>query len=101
MGDQDERARVSLQRLLQLLDRLNVEMVGRLVEHQEVNATSLQQSQAGPVRSPGDSALDGRSAASPRSLNLASSVLASSSARPAAARTTATTGASVANSRLV
>ena len=42
MRDDDERAVVARERLLELLDRLEVEMVGRLVEDEEVDAGRLQ-----------------------------------------------------------
>src|SRR3712207_8060538 len=43
VGDQQQRARVVGQRLLQLLDRGQVQVVGRLVEHQHVHPAGLQE----------------------------------------------------------
>ena len=43
MGDEDERARVALERELELLDRLQVEMVRRLIEHERVRALRREQ----------------------------------------------------------
>ena len=48
MGDQQQCALVRLERLLQLLDGDEVEVVGRLVEHQEVRAAGLEERQSGP-----------------------------------------------------
>src|SRR5690606_8340786 len=43
VGDQQQRALVALERLLQLLDRGQVEVVRRLVEDEDVHAAGLQQ----------------------------------------------------------
>jgi hypothetical protein len=48
VGDQQQRPLVRVQRLLQLLDRRQVEVVGRLVQHQQVDPGRLQQRQRGP-----------------------------------------------------
>ena len=42
MGDRDDRARVLLQEPLQPVDRLGVEVVGRLVEQQQVGVAEQQ-----------------------------------------------------------
>ena len=74
VGDQQQRAGVVGERGLELLDGGQVEVVGRLVEHQQVHAARLQQRQAGA------GALAGRQGRAPgatwsdRSPNLASSV---------------------------
>ena len=47
MGDQEQRAGVGVQRLLELLDGGQVEVVGRLVEHEQVDPAGLQQRQRG------------------------------------------------------
>ena len=47
VGDEDERAAERLDGLLELLDRLEVEVVGGLVEHEDVDAADLQHRQRG------------------------------------------------------
>ncbi len=47
MGDDDEAACERLERGLELLDRLEIEVVGRLVEHQAVDAAGGEQCKAG------------------------------------------------------
>jgi hypothetical protein len=48
VGDQQEGAWVAVEGRFKLLDRGQVEVVGRLVEDQQVHAAGLQQGQAGP-----------------------------------------------------
>ena len=48
MSDEEDGAVERLERLLELLDRGQVEVVGRLVEHQQVDAAGLQQGQRRP-----------------------------------------------------
>ena len=43
MRDEEQRARPRLERLLELFDRGQVEVVGRLVEHEAVRAPSHEQ----------------------------------------------------------
>ena len=47
VGDQQQRSGEAVHGLLQLLDRGQVEVVGRLVEHQQVDPAGLQQGQRG------------------------------------------------------
>src|SRR3954463_14064339 len=47
MGDQDHGAVVGREAALELLDRLDVEMVRRLVEHEAVDAVGGQEREAG------------------------------------------------------
>ena len=51
MGDEQQRARIGRERRLELLDGRQVQVIGRLVEHQQVDAAGLQQGQrgAGPL----------------------------------------------------
>ena len=57
MRDDDEAALVGLERRLELLDRLEVEVVRRLVEHEAVDAPAPRAARApARVRSPGESA---------------------------------------------
>ncbi len=46
--DQDERAAVGGEGLLELFDGFDVEVVGRLIKDEEVHAAGLQQGQPGP-----------------------------------------------------
>ena len=46
--DEQDRPGERLQRLLELLDRREVEVVGRLIEHQQVHPARLQQRERGP-----------------------------------------------------
>ncbi|GAA3209960.1 Tex family protein [Streptomyces thermocoprophilus] len=48
VGDQQQRALVGVERGLQLLDRRQVQMVGRLVQHQQIDAPALEQRERGP-----------------------------------------------------
>ncbi len=48
MGDQDHRAGERVERLFELFDRREVEMVGRFVEHEQIGAVGHQQRQRRP-----------------------------------------------------
>ena len=48
VGDEHERATEAVDGLLELLDRLEVEVVGGLVEHEHVDAPDLEHGQRGP-----------------------------------------------------
>ena len=54
-----QRAVVAVERLLELLDGGQVEVVRRLVEHEAVHALGREAGEHGPVRSPGDSVARG------------------------------------------
>ena len=84
MRDDDERAVVRLQRRLELLDRLQVEVVRRLVEDEAVDParSQLRELRPRPLARRERRCTAGARAPAPR-LNFASSVRASSGGRPA------------------
>ena len=86
VGDDDERAVVRLQRRLELLDRLQVEVVRRLVEDEAVDAAwpSARRGARASARPARASRTAAATCSAPR-LNFASSVRASSGGRPARA----------------
>jgi chloramphenicol 3-O-phosphotransferase len=55
VADQEQRARVVLQQLLEQFQRLDVEVVGRLVEHQHVGRRANRRASSRRLRSPPDS----------------------------------------------
>jgi hypothetical protein len=57
--DDDECAVPARERQLELLDRLEVEVVRRLVEDEQIDACRLQLREVRPVRSPGESVSHG------------------------------------------
>jgi hypothetical protein len=59
VGHEQQRALVRLERLLELLDRGEVEVVGRLVEHEHVDAARLQQGEPGAGPLAGRQLVDG------------------------------------------
>ena len=77
MRDEDERALVVLQRQLELLDRLEVEVVRRLVQDQRVRTLRGEQREDGAGSLSGESEDAGLVTWAPRSANFASSVRAS------------------------
>ena len=69
MGDDDERAVVVGEGRLELLDRLEVEVVGRLVEDEELTPRRRELGELCARPLPGERVPDGRSTCSGRSLN--------------------------------
>jgi hypothetical protein len=59
VADQQQRARELDQQLLEQLQRLDVEVVGRLVEHQHVGGRVNSRASSSRLRSPPDSAFTG------------------------------------------
>ena len=84
MGDDDEAARERLERRLELLDRLEVEVVRRLVEHEAVDAAGGEQREPGARALAGRERGAGRPTSSSPSANFASSVRASAGSSPEA-----------------
>ena len=90
MGDEDECPLVGLQRLLELLDRRQVEVVGRLVETSRLTPTACSKANEARVLSPGEREDPGRLAWSPRRPYLASSVRTSPADQAVASSSTST-----------
>ena len=59
MADQQDRARVVVQQLLQQVERFDIEVVGRLVQHQQIAFARHQLGQQQPRLFPPDSARTG------------------------------------------
>ena len=98
--DDDERAVVAAQGRLELLDRLEVEVVRRLVEEEEVDASrACSSARCARVRSPGESVDHGRPTWSAPRPNLASSVRASTGARPVTPTNASSSGVSPCSTR--
>ena len=77
MGDGDDRPRVLVEEALQPLHRLGVEVVGRLVEQQQVGVLEQQPASATRRFSPPDSVVTSASSGGQRSASIAISTLRS------------------------
>ena len=64
VGDEDQRSRIALQPLLQPDHRIEIEVVGRFIEQQQIGAADQRLGELRRIRQPPEKSLTGRSSCS-------------------------------------